>query len=652
MKKFLLSLAVLVASAFALGAQETLTVAEGGVNTSSTVPLNLMYWDTQGTTTQVIYNASKIEEMQGGTITAIKFYVSGTFTEVPNAICQLSMGTTEQSVYESATPITGLTVVKPEAVSAESNVTEVEYIFDTPFVYEGGNLVFECLVTTAAGWKSNYFYGVSEGEKISMSRTSTYNFLPTTTFTYTPAPLQDYNAFVNVDKLDFGKVAKDSEAEMKVTLKNKGINAFTPAISGLEAPFSTTYEAAELASGESVEIPVTFAPTAFDEYTGTMTINCGEAGTFTVALSGKCVNEYQLTVCEGENQGQYAPIYGYYCDTQGTFVQMLYPADMLAELAGNKILGVQFYPAGAISVGTPTIELAVKSTEETAFEAESAIAVPNNLITDLTTVSSLTLANGQTDLVFEFDEPFTYEGGNLAIQTLVAVKGSFSRTWFYGVNQETNTTYAQWSASSGYNQMVQFLPKMTIIYTKEETPVVEPEIEQLYVVGSFNDWSQEDGKIELVENEGEFTGTVELEANGEFKLITPNPDENATGDNAWIWFGGVDENNVGYFLINSDLLNVNIALAGQANFRVADGGSYDITVKAAPAAAEGKGIQAPLEMVVSKTPTAIDTINMNNVKSVRYYNVAGVESATPFKGVNIVVREMTDGTTIKTKVVK
>ena len=53
-----------------------------------------------------------------------------------------------------------------------------------------------------------------------------------------------------------------------------------------------------------------------------------------------------------------------------------------------------------------------------------------------------------------------------------------------------------------------------------------------------------------------------------------------------------------------------------------------------------------------ETPTAISTISMENVKAVRYYNVAGVESATPFQGVNIVVREMNDGSKSVIKVVK
>lgn len=40
------------------------------------------------------------------------------------------------------------------------------------------------------------------------------------------------------------------------------------------------------------------------------------------------------------------------------------------------------------------------------------------------------------------------------------------------------------------------------------------------------------------------------------------------------------------------------------------------------------------------------------VKSVRYYNAAGVESATPFSGVNIVVKEFTDGSRATTKVLR
>ena len=616
MKKFLLSLAILTASAFALGAQETatLTVAEG-TNTSS-IPFNMLYWDSQNTTTQVIYNATMLEDMQGGTINSVKFYVSGSFTAVPNAVTQISMGTTEQNVFETATPITGLTVVKNEFTSPESDVTEVEVVFDTPFVYEGGNLVFECLVTTAGGWKSNNFLGANQDANVSMTRTSTSNFMPKTTFTYVPAPLVDYAAWVSVNELNYGKTSLEAEKVMNVTLKNKGSNAFTPAISGLEAPFSTTYEAAELASKESVVIPVKFAPTAFGEYTGTMTIDCGEAGTYTVALSGNCPNEFELTVCDGETQNQYAPIYGYYCDNQGTFVQMLYPANMLTELEGAKITEIKFFPTGALTLGTPTIELSLKGTQETAFEAESAIAVPTNLITELTTVASTTLAAGDTEFGFVLNEPYTYEGGNLAVQTLVANKGSWQRTYFYGVSQETNTAYAQWAETGGYNQMVQFLPKMTIVYTKEEAPVEEP----ITVTGTVKDV---DGNA----------------IEGVNVTLTVNAPAEEPGRAETSYTATTDADGV----YTMDVTPV-------------EGATYDMTFEkegyTAQAIQDVDLEDAPDVVLEAATITGINELNASSVVSVKYIDAMGRVSDRPFEGINIVVQRNADGTTSTSKLVK
>lgn len=56
--------------------------------------------------------------------------------------------------------------------------------------------------------------------------------------------------------------------------------------------------------------------------------------------------------------------------------------------------------------------------------------------------------------------------------------------------------------------------------------------------------------------------------------------------------------------------------------------------------------------VTFDTRTGIENINMDNVKTVRFFNAAGVESATPFQGVNIVVREMNDGSKVVSKMVK
>ena len=59
-----------------------------------------------------------------------------------------------------------------------------------------------------------------------------------------------------------------------------------------------------------------------------------------------------------------------------------------------------------------------------------------------------------------------------------------------------------------------------------------------------------------------------------------------------------------------------------------------------------------LEVEELAPPTAIDGIIVEEgVKSVRYYNVAGAESTVPFNGVNIIVKEMNDGTRVTTKAI-
>ncbi|MBR5085520.1 MAG: DUF2436 domain-containing protein [Muribaculaceae bacterium] len=153
----------------------------------------------------------------------------------------------------------------------------------------------------------------------------------------------------------------------------------------------------------------------------------------------------------------------------------------------------------------------------------------------------------------------------------------------------------------------------------EFTPVAvnETGMDEFYVVGTFNDWNQteEGGRIALVEgDEGVYTGEVELEANAEFKVITP-----AETEGEWIWFGGVDENGVGYFLINEGLLDNPISLCDGANFRIEEGGKYTISVQE-PA----RGLNEPLVMIITKNMTGISTVGTDKTDNA-YYNLLGVK---------------------------
>ncbi|MBQ3959285.1 MAG: hypothetical protein II677_02215, partial [Muribaculaceae bacterium] len=51
-------------------------------------------------------------------------------------------------------------------------------------------------------------------------------------------------------------------------------------------------------------------------------------------------------------------------------------------------------------------------------------------------------------------------------------------------------------------------------------------------------------------------------------------------------------------------------------------------------------------------PTAVNDLNARQVVSVKYYNVAGIESDKPFDGINIVVTRYSDGSVVTRKEVK
>jgi hypothetical protein len=108
-------------------------------------------------------------------------------------------------------------------------------------------------------------------------------------------------------------------------------------------------------------------------------------------------------------------------------------------------------------------------------------------------------------------------------------------------------------------QVVYTLPGTSFTIYVGEKPAV------YYVVGDFNEWSQQTGMLEFVDNAVE----VEFEAGAEFKIITPNGD-------GWTWYGGVDENSVGYFLINDALMNVAIQMVDGSNFKIEKAGKYTL----------------------------------------------------------------------------
>ncbi len=188
-KSLLLLLLMAMFAPWAAQAQEELTVNDGTV-TNARIPVNGLYTDTQGTTSEFIIPAETegMSDMEGGTISKVTFYIS----EIPGTwgspVIQLYLGEVEGTTLSSLYGPSNFTVVKTMVWSNQQSTIEVE--FDEPYTYEGGNLLIGTYVQTSSSYKTTNFYGVNGETGCSMynngSGTGTsQNFLPKTTFTYT-----------------------------------------------------------------------------------------------------------------------------------------------------------------------------------------------------------------------------------------------------------------------------------------------------------------------------------------------------------------------------------------------------------------------------------------------------------------------------------
>ena len=55
------------------------------------------------------------------------------------------------------------------------------------------------------------------------------------------------------------------------------------------------------------------------------------------------------------------------CISEGTIGQMIYPADMLADMQGSTITGLKFYADGTIKFGGCTLQLSFKIVDQSGF---------------------------------------------------------------------------------------------------------------------------------------------------------------------------------------------------------------------------------------------------------------------------------------------
>ena len=313
----------------------------------------------------------------------------------------------------------------------------------------------------------------------------------------------------------------------------------------------------------------------------------------------------------------YSPVCGLYCDTYGTQVQLIYSADMLAEMAGNQITQVRFYTLndfyenngyGAstdvtdyINFENAKIQLSLKEVDEAGFTEVAAI-------TGATIVATTVPVKGDTYLTFELDEPFTYNGGNLMVETLVIEEGSWGATYFIG--SSTDPVMCGYYDIAGEADLSSFMPKTSFTYEAGTTPV-EPT--ELTAAPTFNGYTTDGIHAYFVE-------------------IVP------TEPSVIYYRVQYQEGEFTDWAVYEDILS----FTGDGKYRIE-----------AYAVADGKlpSYEIAYEFVVSPA-TGLSEMNADKaVAGVRYFNMAGQEM-TEANGMTIVVTTFTDGTTSTVKVVK
>ena len=168
-----------------------------------------------------------------------------------------------------------------------------------------------------------------------------------------------------------------------------------------------------------------------------------------------------LTVAEGTDEAQYAPFYGFQMDALGSISQVIYPADMLADMNGGTITELKFYPTEAFgALGAGNLQISLKEVEQDRYTSTA-------LVTDATVVANGYPVQGSAEWVIVFDTPFEYHGGNLMIETELIQVGSFKSTKFFGQSFSYAVGLAQYKYSWGtdyYYEAEQVLPMATFTY--------------------------------------------------------------------------------------------------------------------------------------------------------------------------------------------
>ncbi len=196
MQKFLrtLMLAALLLP-FASQAQTMYLTVADSTATNSYVPVYGLYVD-DFVRCQTVYPADMLTDLTGETILGLTYYL-GTPATSSWGVAQFVVNVKEVTgtTLSAFEDMTGATTVYTGSLDATQATMEIE--FNTPYIYQGGNLLIEIYNTLEGTYKSASFYGKNvtgaswqgnNGTSVDNITGAARAFMPKTTFVYGTAP--------------------------------------------------------------------------------------------------------------------------------------------------------------------------------------------------------------------------------------------------------------------------------------------------------------------------------------------------------------------------------------------------------------------------------------------------------------------------------
>ena len=246
-------LLLLTLLAFFVGASpawaDELTVYDG-TTTNSYVPIYGYYVDDSNLKSEYIIPASQLEDLDGGTISKLKLYLSSS-PSWSGLEYKIVLKEVTDANFSTATLLADndneATTVYEGAISVVSN--ELAINFTNNYVYNGGNLLVGFYIKQTCNYGSASFYGQSVTNAAVYSykgwssiTTTQANFGPKTTFTYTPAagtvkkPTELTVSAITYEAATLSWTAGEDETEWEVAVNETGE---TPAAEGSYTAVST-----------------------------------------------------------------------------------------------------------------------------------------------------------------------------------------------------------------------------------------------------------------------------------------------------------------------------------------------------------------------------------------------------------------------------